>query len=336
MAKPKLQDVARVAGVSPTTVSRVLNNRGYISAATRAAVQDAMKQLHYHPNAIARSLQEQKTRLIGVIFPNVSHPFYGELAYRIESLLADADYKVILCNSQDHPELEARYLEMLLGNQVDGVITGAHSDVVANAPDLDAPLVTIDRAKTGNYPNIRCDNYDGAYRATRYLVETGARSIVHVTSTLSPTHNLRQRGYADALAEAGLEPTFLELGFTTAPEVQQELLELYFARHRAVDAVFASNDHYATMVLQWAEAHGMRVPEDFQVFGFDGTPTVRRLLPRLATVVQPFEALAEQAVGCLLAAIDGREQKIQDAAGEGEVLPVSLHLGSTVRRLSEN
>lgn len=331
MAKPKLQDVARVAGVSPTTVSRVLNDRGYISTATREAVHAAMKQLHYHPNAIARSLQEQKTRLIGLVFPSVSNPFYGELAYRIESLLADADYKVILCNSEDHPELEARYLDMLLGNQVDGVITGAHSDVVANAADLDAPLVTIDRIKTGDYPNIRCDNYDGAYRATQHLIATGAQHILHVTSTLAPSTNLRQMGYATAMNEAGLSPSYLELGFTAAPDTQRELLDMYLARHSTVDAIFASNDTYAAMILQWATAHGISVPEDFQVIGFDGTPVVRSLLPQLATVVQPLEAIARRAVERLLSAIDKKEEP--DAETK-DVLPVQLYLGETVRQLS--
>lgn len=331
MPKPKLQDVARVAGVSPTTVSRVLNNRGYISTETRDAVQAAMKQLNYHPNVIARSLQEQKTRLIGLVFPSVATPFYGELAYRIESLLADAEYKVILCNSQDHPELESRYLDMLMGNQVDGVITGAHSDVVANAADLDAPLVTIDRAKTGAYPNIRCDNYDGAYKATQHLISTGSRNILHVTSTLSIHQNLRQLGYSAAMNEAGLEPVFLELGFTTAPEVQRELLDMYLTRHSTIDAVFASNDTYAAMVLQWAQQQDLSVPDEFQVIGFDGTSAVRELLPHLATVVQPLDAIAQRAVDRLLAAIDKKEE--QDAETK-DVLPVQLHLGETVRQLS--
>lgn len=159
MPKPKLGDVAALAGVSPTTVSRVLNNRGYLSETTRVKVFDAMQQLGYRPNAIARSLQGQKSQLIGLVFPSVANPFYGEMAYRIESHLADIGYKTILCNSNDHPESEQRYLDMLIANQVDGVITGAHSQVVANFPHLGAPLITIDRQHTGRGPNISCDNF---------------------------------------------------------------------------------------------------------------------------------------------------------------------------------
>ncbi|MCR8526211.1 LacI family transcriptional regulator, partial [Escherichia coli] len=142
MSQPKLSDVAALAGVSPTTVSRVLNNRGYLSEKTRSSVFEAMKTLGYRPNAIARSLQGRKSQLIGLVFPSVAHPFYGEMAYRLESHLADAGYKTILCNSGDRPEAEQRYLDMLLANQVDGVITGAHSQLVAQFPLMGAPLVT--------------------------------------------------------------------------------------------------------------------------------------------------------------------------------------------------
>ena len=195
MAKPKLSDVAALAGVSPTTVSRVLNNRGYLSENTRTKVHDAMRELGYRPNAIARSLQGQRSQMVGLIFPTVANPFYGEMVYRLESYLAEEGYRVILCNSDDHPEQEKRYLEMLFSNQVDGIISGAHSDALVNIPHAQAPLVTVDRLESGFYPNIRSDNYGGARAATEHLIATGAQNIVHVTSTLGE-HNERQRGYA--------------------------------------------------------------------------------------------------------------------------------------------
>ena len=105
MAKPKLSDDAALAGGSPTTVSRVLNNRGYLSENTRTKVHEAMRELGYRPNAIARSLQGQRSQMVGLIFPTVANPFYGEMVYRLESYLAEEGYRVILCNSDDHPEL---------------------------------------------------------------------------------------------------------------------------------------------------------------------------------------------------------------------------------------
>ena len=185
MAQPKLGDVAARAGVSPTTVSRVLNNRGYLSQKTRDKVFAAIRELGYRPNAIARSLQERRSHIIGLIFPTVAHPFYGEMVYHLESRLANAGYRVILCNSDEQPELEHRYLDMLFAHQVDGIITGSHSQAVAQLPQIQAPLVAIDPPETGPYPNIRSDNYAGARQATEHLIGTGARRILHITSTLS-------------------------------------------------------------------------------------------------------------------------------------------------------
>lgn len=328
MPKPKLGDVAALAGVSPTTVSRVLNNRGYLSEATRVKVFDAMQQLGYRPNAIARSLQGQKSQLIGLIFPSIANPFYGEMAYRIESHLADIGYKTILCNSNDHPESEQRYLDMLIANQVDGVITGAHSQVVANFPHLGAPLITIDRQNTGRGANISCDNFDGAYRATRLLLEGGATHTLHITSTISPDND-RQKGYHQAMTEAGHTPQILELGFTTPQATKRERIITYLTEHPQVDAVFASNDVYAAMVLGYARTTGRKVPEDLQVIGFDGAESSRSLLPELTTIMQPIDAMAQRAVAQLMHAMNGEEKELTGS----NTLPVSLHQGSTTRSL---
>ncbi|SLE61138.1 LacI family transcriptional regulator [Mycobacteroides abscessus subsp. bolletii] len=327
MSQPKLSDVAALAGVSPTTVSRVLNNRGYLSEKTRSNVFEAMKTLGYRPNAIARSLQGRKSQLIGLVFPSVAHPFYGEIAYRLESHLADAGYKTILCNSGDRPEAEQRYLDMLLANQVDGVITGAHSQLVAQFPLMGAPLVTIDRAETGKAPNVRCDNYDGGYRATSLLLERGAKEPVHITSTASEV-NLRLRGYRDALAEHGITGRTLELGFDTPHAHKMEMIASYLDQYPTLDAVFASNDIYAAMVLSCAQRLRLEVPTDLQVIGFDGAPYTRAMLPHLATVMQPIDEIAQRAVARLLHAIAGQEDDLDGA----DVLPVSVYEGSTLRQ----
>ena len=336
MAQPKLGDVAARAGVSPTTVSRVLNNRGYLSQKTREKVFAAIRELGYRPNAIARSLQERRSHIIGLIFPTVAHPFYGEMVYRLESRLVNAGYRVILCNSDEQPELEHRYLDMLFAHQVDGIITGSHSQAVAQLPQVQAPLVAIDRPETGPYPNIRSDNYAGARQATEHLIGTGARRILHITSTVSE-QNLRQRGYADALTAAGLSPDFLELGFHESAEHQRNMLYKYLDEHRGtqpVEAVFASNDTYASLALAWAQSRRVQVPEEFQVIGFDGTDTVHTLLPELASVVQPIDALAERAVQRLtevIAAETEEDAEPADVRGGEDILPVTLRLGGTVR-----
>lgn len=120
--KPNIHDVAKIAGVSSTTVSRVLNNRGYISEKTKEKVYKAMEEINYFPNDLARSLFRKRTNLIGLIIPNSSNPFFGELAFHIESICTSMGYKLLLCNSLHRKDKEEKYLEMLIRNQVDGVI----------------------------------------------------------------------------------------------------------------------------------------------------------------------------------------------------------------------
>jgi LacI family sucrose operon transcriptional repressor len=204
MAKPKLSDVAKRAGVSATTVSRVLNNRGYLSAATKQAVHQAIDELGYRPNEIARSLLGQRTYLIGLIVPTVANPFFGELAAAIEGALATSGYKMLLCNSQGQAEQERAYLDLLQANQVDGIITSAHNDLIDGYAHATLPIVAVDRQMGAHIPNVRSDNAMGGRIATELLINQGCRSIVLVTATDSP-QNARAGAYRTALKAAGID-----------------------------------------------------------------------------------------------------------------------------------
>ena len=126
--EPTLADVAQLAGVSPTTVSRVLNNRGYLSEKTKRSVADAIATLGYRPNSLARALHGKSTQTVGLIVPAVSLPFFGELAVEVENALAEAGYRILICNSMGRAEREREYLSLLVGNRVDGIISGAHNE----------------------------------------------------------------------------------------------------------------------------------------------------------------------------------------------------------------
>ncbi len=333
MVNPTLEDVAAIAGVSPTTVSRVLNNRGYLSEKTKQKVFDAMQQLDYRPNAIARSLQNKKTKIVALIFPTVAHPFYGEMAAYLEEFLSAGGYKVLLCNSQDHPERERAYIDMLLSHHVDGVITGAHSHVIANYPTLRSALVTIDREQSQHYPNIRCDNFAGAREATSALIAGGAQNILHITSTRSDT-NQRQSGYIDVMHEHGLTPHILEVGFAAESQTKNRMIVEYLNQHPEIDAVFGSNDTYAIYALNWAQMHHKEIPKDFQVVGFDGTQAVQSLFPQLATVVQPIKAMAQRAAERLIEAMDSdspRELLDNKTRYAQDILPATFYPGATIR-----
>ena len=153
--EPTLADVAELAGVSLTTVSRVLNNRGYLSEKTKKNVADAIETLGYRPNSLARALHGMRTQTVGLIVPAVSLPFFGELAVEVENALADAGYRILICNSMGRADREREYLSLLVGNRVDGIISGAHNEGLGEYDTIRMPLVTIDRELSPSIPNVR-------------------------------------------------------------------------------------------------------------------------------------------------------------------------------------
>ncbi len=341
MKAPTLADVAREAGVSVTTVSRVLNNRGYLSEQTRQAVADAMARLSYTPNAVARSLRDSSSRLVGIIFPSVAHPFYGQMASELEVRLSRAGYRVLLCNSEGEEATEREYLSMLLGHQVDGIVTGAHSNSVAETPNLRAPLVTIDRAVAGPYTNVRCDDAAATSEATRGLLARGATRLVHLTST-TRDESQRTAGFSAACREAGCHSRIAHVvrgpGFSEDHSAVERALDEAMA-DGGVDGIVASNDYLAMSALEWARGRGLRVPEAIQVIGFDGARSTRMLVPALSTVVQPYAHMAEAAVNLITdsvsladhpAASPGEEDRPEGSVWQ---FPGEMYWGGTTRAL---
>ena len=169
----KLDDVAREAGVSKTTVSRVLNQRGYLSEETIAKVQRAMEKLNYRPNAIARQLYKQETKLVGLIFPTIDDPFFGQLEAALENELYRRGYKVLMGNSQNNPAKERSFLRQLLNRQVDGLIVGAHNQAIGEYQRTNLPIVSIEQIVSRNVPVVASDNYNGGRLATQRLLDDG-------------------------------------------------------------------------------------------------------------------------------------------------------------------
>lgn len=319
MKKVKLTDVAKTAGVSPTTVSRVLNNRGYISEKTRKKVNDAIELLNYYPNEIARSLFINKTFIIGVIFPTTSNPFYGQLVFHLETLCESLGYKVLLCNSEGREDKEREYLEMLQRHQVDGIIAGAHNRGIEeyNRPNL--ALVGIDRYLSENVPVVASDNYDGGRQATELLIKRGCKHIIHINGSLSleTPANLRREAYEDVMRENQLTPLVYEIG--------DDIISKLFDENPEVDGIFASDDLIAANVLREAKQRGIDIPNDLKIIGYDGTEATRTLLPELSTVQQPIQGIAESAIELLMEQINGtsKEMKLET------ILPVTLIEGET-------
>ena len=313
-----LKDVAKIAGVTPTTVSRVINMRGSLSQKTIDRVHSAMQELHYQPNAMARSLQGKKSQLIGLIFPTIATPLYGEITHAIESNLFSLGYKVILCDSENNPIKEREYLTMLMANQVDGIITSSHNKQVEEYENSHLAIVAFDRYLADGIPIISSDNLTGGKLAVQYLYEQGCRKIALIagsSDTKSPTQN-RLLGYQNKMLELNLTPLIHYLIRENALKDKRESI-VQLLKSTTIDGIFCTDDLTAIMVKDVAAELNL---SDIQVIGYDGTQMIQNYFPSLPTIVQPIEALADLIVDILIKKIEDEDFQPKDTY----VLPVTL------------
>lgn len=325
--KIKLNDVAKLAGVSPTTVSRVINNYGHISKKTISKVRKAMQDLNYQPNSLARSLQGKGSKLIGVIFPSVSNPFYGELIEKIERKLFKNDYKMILCNSDDDPEKEKEYLKMLTANQVDGIITGSHNLGIQEYENINAPIISFDRNFGNEIPIVSSDNLYGGKLAAKAFIKEGARNIGIITGNNeknSPTA-LRLNGYLSISKKNKLNTKIYQFKSDISDTFKKLQIEQIIENDN-LDAIFCTDDLTALAVLNIAQKLGKDIPTELKVIGYDGSTLIKKTNPYLATVVQPVEDLADLLVELIIQKIENPECKLKSQY----ILPVKFHIGSTI------
>ncbi len=325
--KPKIEDVAKLAGVSPTTVSRVLNNRGYISKETRENVHKAMNELNYFPNDVARSLFNKRTNLIGLIFPTTSNPFFGELIFHIENICALLGYRVLLCNSLNQIEKEEKYLEMLMRNQVDGIIVGTHNQGILDYHKQNLPVVAIDRYLSETVPIVSSDNYAGGKIATELLLSKGCQSIILIDGSieLETPAKLRRKAYEDVMKKYGKAPITFEVRETFNHRSQQEVMNQILDEYPDLDGVFASNDLFAATFITEAKKREKKIPSDIKVIGYDGTETCQIMMPELTTIQQPIEQIAKTATDILIKEIEGEFTQFPRETR----LPIRLIEGST-------
>ncbi len=309
MARVKLQDVAERAGVSVTTVSRVLNNRGYLSEKTINKVHQAMEELNYRPNAVARQLFKQRTNLVGLVFPTVNNPFFGQLEAELETRLYELGYRVVMGNSQNDPQKEERYLQLLFNGQIDGLIVGAHNEGITAYHNTNLPIVSIERIVSKQIPVVAADNYHGGRLATQRLLDDGCQHIIHTNypASSSTPNQERRRGYEELMEENGRQKLTYEISFDSPDQEKAAVFKRIFAEHPECDGIFADNDTNARLAINAAVQAGKRVPEDVKVVGYDGASSTRLLFPDLTTIQQPIAEMAQTAVDLLQKRLAGQE-----------------------------
>ncbi|ALZ84790.1 LacI family transcriptional regulator [Pseudomonas oryzihabitans] len=300
-----IKDVAARAGISYTTVSHVVNNSRPVSPGVREKVEAAIVELGYVPSGVARSLRSRATGTFGVLVPNAVNPYFAELARGIEDHCERQGYSVILCNSDDDADKQLRYLRVLKERRIDGLVVATVDGDPRFAralAGLRIPLVLADRPLEGvQAAHIRVDHHQGGLLATRHLLELGHRRIACIGGPGdSPVASERITGYQQALADAGVPAgTIRRCPFTAAAghAAARELL----AQQERPTAIFAGNDTIALGVLRAAAEHGLSVPGQLSVVGFDDIELSRYLYPALTTIGQSIRDLGERAAQLLLA-----------------------------------
>lgn len=307
---PTILDVAKKAGVSRSTVSRVLTNSNRVDPETKQKVLAAMKELNYQPSQVARNLRKQETNLIAVLIPCISNPFFGSLVRGLEEVAVNKGYNIILCSTGEDPIRQIEYLRMLERKQVDGVILTALRNPLEEVKAFlqHGPIVLASEyAEDDSLPAVVIDNIRAAEHVTEHLILKGHKRIGFING---PEHIIlcrdRQRGYVQTLEKYGIPVSHdsilcgdftMEGGFGCA----KQLLQL----EEKPSAIFAANDEMAVGVIQAVQEQGLRVPQDVAVVGFDNVQISRVVQPNLTTIDQPIFQIGVQAMELLMSCLEG-------------------------------
>lgn len=319
-----IKDVAAEAQVSIATVSRVLNGKGRVNPEMQARVLAAMKRLGYRPNAIAQGLRRSATRSIGVLIPRITEPFFSTLAFAIEKTLFDHDYRSLLCSTEQTPDKERAYVEMLLTQQVDAFIycpsISGSADNLQRILARDIPVVLIERAIHGlDVSRVLIRNFQGGYDGAQHLVALGHTHIGVISASLESMPADRLAGAQQACAESGVRcdvritdrSSDVGSGYAAALDM--------LSQPERPTAIFALADTLAVGVLHAAAYLAFPVPAALSVVGFDDIALAAYMIPPLTTVAQPIYAIGEAAVRVML-----RQLHTPDAAPETVMLDTVL------------
>lgn len=298
-----IRDVARLAGVSLATASRVLSDASYpVSAELNQRVREAAIQLDYVPNTMARSLRRDVSKDIGLVIPNISNQFYLQTMLGINDVLAKKDYNLILCNTMRNPQQERAYLRQLFERKVRGIILSSmdeNADIVREYGKKGMKFVLLDQRITGmESTGINFDSRAGARMATEYLVSLGHSRIAFATLPMTRwTRTQMHLGYREALVLAGVnyDPSLVyeRMPENRTPyadyelEAGQMIAEAFVQDNCPATAIVCINDMLAIGLIKTLQRHGIRIPEDVSVFGFDNIPFASTFEPSLSTVHYP-------------------------------------------------
>ncbi len=330
-----LKDLAKILGVSPSTISRSLNNHPDISEETKAMVLDMAKKLNYQPNVTAQKLRSQKTKTIGVIIPDIVHFFFSTVVSGIEEAADAEGYRIMFCRSAESIEKEKYYTQSLLSHRVDGLLVSMsketdHYEHFMHVIEKKVPIVFFDRKMKGlDITNVVVDDYKGAKKAVQHLIDQGCKKIAHIMSPQLLSIGIdRLRGYKDALKENNLSvhKNYIIKDYGGTKEGGYHAAKVLMKLPDPPDAIFACNDMVAFGVLQTLKEMNIKIPQDVALVGFSDWQMAELTEPSLTSVSQPGFLMGKVATQKLIEEMKAKE----DYTHETIILPTKL----TVRKSS--
>lgn len=325
--RPRIKDLARRLGVSPATVSRALSGTGLVAEPTLTRIREAARELNYRPNVSARNLRTQRSMSVLMVVRDIGNPFYLEVMKGVEQAAREAGYSVLMGNTENDPDRESEYFDMLRDGHADGMIlmTGKlpANGVIGSGLPVVVALETIEGC---GLPHVQIDNFAAAQGAVRHLIELGHRHIAHITGPLPEVMStLRRDGWRAALAEANLAaPDDYEQHGDYQLHTGQVLCGVLLDLPEPPTAIFCANDESAFGAVHELHRRGRDVPGDVSVVGFDDIYLSEAIFPPLTTVSQPRADIGRESMSLLLELIAGAEVALDPI-----VLPTELKIRGT-------
>lgn len=320
--KVNIKDVAKEAGVSMSTVSRVINDNYPVKEETKKRVKEVIDKLNFSPNVLARSLIVQNTKTIGVIVPSINNVFFSTVTKGIEHSLSSKEYSIYLCDTDDNALEEIRYIKSLMSRQVDGIIvvdpkTENMKNGFYESLSSDIPLVCIN----GYNKKINCnfiinDEASGAYEAVKYLIDLGHKDILFIRGNESYSYDIKEQVYKEILTEKGLSKNMrcINIGGGNSDETVERTMQVLCSelkKGKVPTAIFACNDLMALGAVNACKKLNYDVPKDISIIGFDNTYISTIVEPKLTTVDQNMYELGENASKMLINIIENNSKEIK-------------------------
>jgi len=317
-----IKDVAQAAGVSTATVSRVLANKSRIKDETRKRVLEAIEQLNYRPNLIARSLRAQKSAKIGLVVSDIRNPFFTAISREVEDAAYERGYSVLMCNTDENPEKEELYLNILHDENVAGIIFSPTQQFSAGlkSHSSNIPFVIIDRSvESKDMDMVLLDNVAAAHELTTHLIENGYRKFAGLFGNASTTGQERSRGFHKALKDNQLSPVAAHF---IAPRIKQgyETTVALLKQNQKPDAIFTSNSLLTAGAFQAIRDSKLAVPDDVALVGFDETTWGALVDPPITIIAQPTEEIGRTATELLFQRITEPERSPKTVILKGRLI----------------